>query len=103
MSIDFQNLELTKNEANHRFELEVNGFIAFIDYKERNSVMTLIHTEAPPELQGTGSARSLVEKTLQYLEANQYTLIPFCPFVFSYIRKNPEWKRIVDESFKKFD
>ncbi len=101
--MDFQNLEVVKNEINHRFELEVNGFIAFVDYKERGSVITLIHTEAPAELQGTGAARALVEKTLQYLEENHFTLIPLCPFVFAYIRKNPEWKRIVNESFRKFD
>ncbi len=103
MAIDFETIQLVKNEKNHRFELEVKGFTAFIDYKEKDSVITLIHTEAPPELQGTGAARALVEKTLQHIEENHNSLVPLCPFVFAYIKKHPEWKRIVDDRFKKID
>jgi len=37
-----------------------------------------------------------------YLESNDYTLYPYCPYVFAYIKKHPEWKRIVDPTFPKF-
>ena len=63
----------------------------------------LIHTEAPKQLQGTGAASALVEKTLAHLKAQQRTVLPFCPYVFAYIKIHSEWKEIVHPSFTKYD
>ena len=103
MKEEFISLEVHKNDSNHRFELTVDGHTAFIDFKERNQTITLIHTESPEELAGRGVATALIEKTLMYLEEHQYTLIPLCPLVFAYIKRHPEWKRIVNENFKGFE
>lgn len=99
MKEELVNIPLVKNEEKKRFELEIDGHIAFIDYKERDTKIWLIHTESPEELAGRGVGTALVEKTLSYLEENNYSLIPLCPFVFAYIKRHPEWKEIVDESF----
>ena len=102
MKEEFIALNVVKNNSNHRFELTVDGFTAFIDFKEKDNVIKLIHTESPPELAGRGVATALIEKTLVYLEENNYKLIPLCPLVFAYIKRHLEWKRIVDESFNGF-
>ena len=62
-----------------------------------------VHTEADAALKGSGAAQAVVEKTLEYIEANNQLLLPFCPYVFAYIQKHPEWKRIVDKRFKAYD
>lgn len=104
MKEEYQNLQVIKNDKTHRFELTINGHIAFIDFTQRGTdVVKLIHTEVPEELGGRGIAAVLVEKTLQYLEEHHFTLFPICPYVFAYIKKHPEWKRIVNENFKGFD
>jgi predicted GNAT family acetyltransferase len=100
MKPEFEYLEVTNNEAKSRFELKVEGHTAFIDYKEKPGVILLVHTESPLELEGRGIAKILVEKTLRHLEENQYVVEPLCPYVFTYIKKNPEWKRILSEEFK---
>lgn len=102
MKEEFITLNVVKNDENNRFELTVDGFTAFIDFKEKDNVIKLIHTESPPELAGRGVATALIEKTLIYLEENNYKLIPLCPLVFAYIKRHVEWKRIVDESFNGF-
>ncbi len=99
MREEFLNIPIIKNEEKSRFELEVDGYTAFIDYKERNQKIWLIHTESPSELAGKGVGTALVEKTLVYLKENNYRLIPLCPFIFAYIKRHLEWKEIVDESF----
>ncbi|WP_312075577.1 GNAT family N-acetyltransferase [Chryseobacterium sp.] len=101
MKAEFENITLNKTEK--RFEINVNGHFAFIDYREIGDKIALIHTEAEPELAGTGAAQAVVEKTLQYIEDHGKKLLPYCPYVFAFIRKNPEWKRIVDEKFEKYD
>ncbi|WP_335965880.1 GNAT family N-acetyltransferase [Galbibacter sp. PAP.153] len=99
----FKNIPLVKNETKKRFEMEVDGYFAFINYGEIGNQITLVHTEAAPELSGTGAASAVVEKTLHWLGQNNKTLLPFCPYVFAYIKKNPQWKRIVDKRFNAYD
>ncbi len=103
MKEQFKNISLIKNEAKKRFEIEVSQHFAFINYGEMGDQIALVHTEVEPELAGTGAASAIVEKTLNWLEQNHKTLLPFCPYVFAYIQKHPEWKRIVDKRFKAYD
>jgi predicted GNAT family acetyltransferase len=95
MKEEYTALPLVKNEEGQRFELTVDGYTAFIDYKEREGIITLIHTESPEELAGRGVATALIEKTLQYIEDNNYKLVPLCPLVVAYLKRHPEWQRIV--------
>lgn len=103
MKEEFKDIPLVKNEANKRFELHVNGHLAFINFGEIGKQIALVHTEAEPELEGTGAAGALVEKTLHWVEDNKYSLLPFCPYVFTFIKRHPEWKRIVDKRFNQYD
>ena len=67
------------------------------------SQTALVHTEAPKQLQGTGAAGALVEKTLQHVKDNERKALPFCPYVFAYIKKHQKWKAVVSKTFKKYD
>ena len=99
MKEEFLALPLVKNEKNLRFELEVDGHTAFIEYEETDKIIKLIHTESPEELAGRGAATALIEKTLAYLEENGYGLVPLCPLVFAYVKRHPEWKRLVPSKY----
>lgn len=103
MKDEYLDIPLIKNEAKHQFEISIDEHKALITYKESANVITLIHTEVAPELEGKGAATAVIEKTLDYIEKDHYKLIPLCPLVFAYIKRHPEWKRIVDESFKRFE
>ena len=103
MRDQFVDIPLVKNDQKKRFEIEVDGHFAFINFGERENQIALVHTEAEPELAGTGAASAVVEKTLNWIEQNDKTLLPFCPYVFAFIKKHPEWKRIVDKHFRGYD
>lgn len=103
MKEEYHELPLYKNNEKQRFELEVDGFMSFIDFQEDDQIIKLIHTESPEELSGRGVAKALVEKTLNYLEENAYQLVPLCPYVFAYIKRHTEWKRIVTADFTGFE
>lgn len=102
MNEEYVNLPLVKNAVDKRFELKVGDYTAFIDYKEHGQKIWLIHTEAPEELQGKGAATAVIEKTLSYIEDNGYKLIPLCPLVAAYLKRHPEWDRVLDESARPF-
>ena len=89
------------NEAKKRFELEVDGHIAFVEYiLNTESIIFLTHTEVPPALGGKGIGKALVEKTLAYVKERGYTLAPLCPFVAKYLRHNPECQTLLAKGYK---
>ncbi|GAA4808059.1 GNAT family N-acetyltransferase [Olivibacter ginsenosidimutans] len=96
MKEEFSALELIKNEVEGRFEMIVENQTAFVNYKERNQKIFLVHTQVPTALEGQGVASALIEKILQYMEENDYKLVALCPAVVAFIRRHPEWKRILD-------
>ncbi|HEU4496780.1 MAG TPA: GNAT family N-acetyltransferase [Flavobacterium sp.] len=95
MSDKYPNLELFKNEEAKRFEIEVEGHAAFIEYVLKDNIMFLTHTEVPQVLEGKGIGGSIVSKVLHYIKEKGHALAPLCPFVASYVRKHPEWKTLL--------
>lgn len=92
--------EVIQNEALGRFEMEVEGHIAFILYRMKDSGIYLIHTEVPAVLEGKGVGSALVSKTLDWIKSHGYPLTPLCPFVTAYIKRHPEWKEILAPGYQ---
>ncbi len=91
-----QNYKLINNTEAKQYEFEIGDRIAKIEYiKSNNGEIYLTHTEVPTELEGGGIGTQLVEKSLEDIDEKGLRLVPLCPFVVGYIRKNPEWRRIV--------
>ncbi len=76
------------NESLSRFEANVNGIQAFMDYKLKGSHMTLVHTEVPPELGGQGVGGKIVKAALTFAKEKGLRVIPECPFVIRYIERH---------------
>jgi len=98
MKEEYKNLELVKNEKENRFEMNVAGNNAIIEYKEYPGKIALLHTEVPPALEGRGIATAIIEKTLDYLEKNHLRLIPLCPMVVAYMKRHSEWNRLTEKN-----
>lgn len=95
MQEEYKALPLVNNEADKQFELTVEGHKALIAYDIRNGSIALLHTEVPAAIEGRGVAAAIVEKTLNYIEEQGLRLVPLCPYVQSYLKKHPEWNRLV--------
>lgn len=93
----YNELPLRVNSADQRFELDVEGYTAFIEYDLDDRTLALIHTEVPPELGGKGVGAAIVEKTLRYAKEHSYSIVPICPFVQTYLKRHPEWNEILEE------
>ena len=93
--MSYENIPLHLNKDEHRFEMNIDGEYAIIDYRQSGNVVNLFHTEVAEPLEGHGVAATLVEKTLQYLEEHQLKMIPSCTYVQQYLHRHPEWNRLV--------
>lgn len=93
--MQYQDIPLINNEVIHNFELILDGYRSFIDYKQKGNKVFLIHTEVAPELKGKGVAEAIVEKTFRYLEERQLKMVPLCVYVGIYLKRHPEWNRLI--------
>ncbi len=85
-----------QNPDKKRFEWNVEGHTAFIDYTLNNqNEIFLTHTEVPQELGGKGIGSKLVKAVLDYIKAEEWTLYPECDFIASYLKKNQEYQSLV--------
>jgi predicted GNAT family acetyltransferase len=95
MKEEYKSLDLLKNTAERRFEMMVDNYTAMITFEENAGAIKLLHTEVPEQLEGKGAATAIIEKTLDYIEKSNLKLVPLCPFVVAYIKRHPEWTRIM--------
>jgi predicted GNAT family acetyltransferase len=71
-----------------RFEIDVDGEIAYLEYERRPGAVALIHTVVPPALQGRGLANELAKGALDAVRAEGSRVIAICPVVRAYMRKH---------------
>jgi predicted GNAT family acetyltransferase len=87
--------QLIDNKEAKRFEFQIEDHVAFIDYILAKGNIYLTHTEVPTALEGKGIASALVLAVFKVIEQESWSLIPLCPFVATYIKRHPEWKKLV--------
>ncbi len=83
------------NKALSRFELDVEGGLAFANYRLTPSAVVITHTETPRALRGHGVASELVKGALALIRADGRKVIAGCSFVVVYLRRHPEYADMV--------
>jgi predicted GNAT family acetyltransferase len=78
-------------EERNRFELDVDGTIAFVTYRKSPGAITLVHTEVPPELGGRGVGSNLGRATLDAVRAQGRKLTVECDFIRNFTTKHPDY------------
>ncbi|MBV9561509.1 MAG: N-acetyltransferase [Bradyrhizobium sp.] len=79
------------NKLQQRFELDVEGGLAFANYRLTADSVIITHTETPRALRGRGIASELVKGVLELIRADGRRVIAGCSFVADYLAKHPEY------------
>ena len=87
--------QVRDNAPQSRFELDVEGGVAFANYRLTPSAVIITHTETPRALRGRGIASELVAGALALIRADGHKVIAGCGFVVDYLRKHPEYGDMV--------
>ena len=84
---------VTDHPAKSRFEMPVEGEIAFVAYERRGpNVLYLYHAEVPFHLNGKGYGGKLVGDTLQAIRATgKDKVIAGCSFDRRFMADHPEY------------
>ena len=83
------------NKVQSRFELDVEGGVAFANYRMTPAAVIITHTETPRALRGHGIASELIEGALALIRADGRKVIAGCGFVVDYLNKHPEYGEMV--------
>ena len=76
-------------------ELDVDGQIAFANYRETPQAVIITHTETPRGLRGHGIASELVKGALELIRADGQKVIAGCGFVVDYLGRHPEYRDLM--------
>ena len=81
-----------------RFELRVNGVLAgYVTYRDGRSGRAFEHTVITTEYQGMGLASQLIRYALDEARATGRNVLPFCPFVRSFVQQHPAYVDLVGQ------
>ena len=93
-------LTIKDNLEKKRFETMVEGHIAIVEYiRTKDNIIYLTHTEVPKQLEGKGVGASLVKNVLEIIDAEGWLVAPLCPFVAAYLKRHPEWQRLLAKGY----
>jgi uncharacterized protein len=82
-----------------RFEIRVDDEVAgFVTYRDAPDGLALVHTEIASRFEGQGLGSALAEGALQAVRDAGTSVLPYCPFIRSYVQRHPEHVPLVPEA-----
>jgi len=100
MNIDLGSVEVVDNKAEQRYEAEVNGELAVVEYQLHGDRITFRHTEVPSDLEGHGLAAKLAQTVLDDARARHLEVVPICPYIVSYIKRHQDYLDLVAPEYR---
>ena len=89
-------VEVADNPDKARFEILADGELAgFLQYHLRDGVIAFTHTHTDDRFRAHGLGSRLVQASLDDARARNLVVLPYCPFVNSWIASNREYADLV--------
>ena len=88
-------LAIEHDRAAREFRAVLSGQTAVLNYELSPGVMDITHTGVPEVFRRRGIAARLPKTALEWARAEGLAVIPSCPYVKVYIRRNPEYQELV--------
>ncbi|MEY9968525.1 putative GNAT family acetyltransferase [Streptacidiphilus sp. MAP12-16] len=87
------------NPDRSRFEITDDGTLAgFAEYNRYETEIAFIHTEIDPAFEGRGLGGQLARAALDAARDQGLTVLPYCPFIRSWMTKHPDYADLVPQA-----
>jgi len=83
--------EIRDNKQAGRYELDLDGGVAFANYRQSPGTVTVTHTEVPAALRGQGMGAKLSAAVLDHIRSQGLKVVPRCGYFAGFIRDHPEY------------
>jgi predicted GNAT family acetyltransferase len=92
-------VEVRDNPEAQRYEAAVDGRLAgFAAYRMQPGLIAFVHTEVDDAFEGHGVGSILVREAIDDARRRRFEILPFCPFVNSFIEGHREYLDLVPGS-----
>ena len=82
------------NSELNRFEIQIDGVIAYLEYLVRGKTLVLTRTFVPPPLRGKGLAGILTRHALDFARKEGKTVDPQCSYVAAWLDSHTEYAEL---------
>ena len=98
MVTDVSDVQVTKNEAEHRYEVRVDGeLVGAAYYDTADDLIVFTHTEVDEEAEGHGVGSALARAALDDVRADgRRKVIARCPFMHGWIERHPDYQDLLE-------
>lgn len=86
---------LIDNVVEQRYEFDLDGEKAVVEYAKKPDLIVLIHTYVPAKAEGKGIGSELIRAVLEDVREKGLQVVPQCSFVAHYIFRHPEWEEVL--------
>lgn len=91
--------KVTNNKELQRFEIELGGEFAYIEYRWYKGDIAFKHTVVPDIMQGKGIASLMAKEALEYAKREKLKIMLYCPFVAKYVKEHTEYTSLIDNQY----
>lgn len=95
---------VTRHDDASRYEIHIGDTLAgFAEVRHRDGEVHFTHTEVDPAFEGKGLASILAGEALADAAASGATIVPYCPFIARYLKRNDvagasvRWPQLPDD------
>jgi predicted GNAT family acetyltransferase len=78
------------NPALSRYEMPVEGGVAYVDYSRADGVVTLLYARVPDHLAGRGVGAALARGAFDCVRAEGNKARPVCSYLVAWARRHPD-------------
>ena len=103
-------MDVRDNAAESRYEIvdgadsDQQSVAGYIEYHDHNGRRAFNHTVVEPAYEGKGVGSALARGALDDARSRGLPVLPYCPFVRSYLQRHAEYVDLVPEDERaKFD
>jgi predicted GNAT family acetyltransferase len=86
-----ESFPVVHNEPENRFEVELDGEIALLEYRVEGDRMIFTHTEVPPRFRRRRIAEKLVLAGFGTAKERNLKIVPLCSYVARVLAEHPEF------------
>lgn len=84
-------LSVHDNAEEERYEARLGAkVVGVVSYQSEPGLLTLVHTEVDPAMEGKGVGSRLVAGALGDIRRRGLAFVAVCPFVRAYLKRHPE-------------
>jgi predicted GNAT family acetyltransferase len=100
MSTQEDQVEVKNNQAEQQYEIHSGEEVAVLAYERNGDSIAYLHTGVPESMEGHGIASKLARTALEEAREQHLAVVPYCPFVRTYIQRHPEYMSLLTEADK---